>query len=258
VAPRTAFRKHLTTTPCTVTPGVVTLHTVCGSLGTRRRGVFVTGQGINRWMGWIGLAILVLFVVGFGPLSGNSPSENASGASVVNYWNAHQTIGWIQIPVIGVGLALMVLFVSQLRSVLSGSSGDAGPLPRVVYAAGIIFVADIVTLGALLHIPLLLAAHNHQAEIAKTLNFLGQNNELSFLFGMALLTLATGITILSSSVLPRWLGWVSIVIGLVCCAGPVSFFGFIAGGIWLPVLGFVIRSRTNPSRKIEQNPAAAV
>ena len=207
----------------------------------------MTGQRMNRWMGLLGLAILVLFIVGFGPLSGNSPKENASGLSLVTYWNAHQTIGWVQIPVIGVGLALMVLFVSQLRDVLHGSADDRGPLPNVVYAAGIIFVGDLVVAGALLHIPLLLAAHNHQASIAQTLNFVGQNNELLLLFGMALLTLSTGLAILTGSLLPRWLGWVSIVIGLVCCAGPFSFFGFLAGGIWLPVLGFVIRAKTKTS-----------
>ena len=159
----------------------------------------MTGQRMNRWMGLLGLAILVLFIVGFGPLSGNSPKENASGLSLVTYWNAHQTIGWVQIPVIGVGLALMVLFVSQLRDVLHGSADDRGPLPNVVYAAGIIFVGDLVVAGALLHIPLLLAAHNHQASIAQTLNFVGQNNELLLLFGMALLTLSTGLAILTGS-----------------------------------------------------------
>lgn len=207
----------------------------------------MSGQRMNRWMGWLGLAILVLFFVGFGPLSGNSPGENASGLTVVTYWNAHQTIGWAQIPVIGVGLALMVLFVSQLRDVLRGTADDRGPLPKVVYAAGVIFVADLVTAGALLHVPLLLAAHNHQAGIAQMLNFVNANNELALLFGMALLTLATGIAILTGSVLPKWLGRVSIVIGLVCCAGPIGFFGFLAGGIWLPVLGFVIRAKTKNS-----------
>ncbi|HUY07484.1 MAG TPA: hypothetical protein VMU99_09525 [Acidimicrobiales bacterium] len=207
----------------------------------------MTGQRMNRWMGLLGLAILVLFFVGFGPLSGISPKENASGLSVVAYWNAHQTIGWLQIPVIGLGLAMMVLFVSQLRDVLRDAADDLGPLPSVVYAAGIIFVSDLVVAGALLHIPLLLAAHNHQTSIAQTLNFVGLNNELLLLFGMALLTLATGIAILTGSLLPKWLGWVSVVVGLVCCAGPLSFFGFLAGGIWLPVLGFVIRAKTKTS-----------
>jgi len=202
---------------------------------------------MNRWMGLVGLAIFVLFVVGFGVLSGNSPGENASGQSLVTYWNAHQTIGWVQIPVIGLGLALMVLFVSQLRDVLSGAADDCGPLPSVAYAAGIIFVSDLVVAGALLHIPLLLAAHNHQANIAQTLNFVGLNNELLLLFGMALLTLSTGLAILTGSLLPKWLGWVSIVVGLACCAGPVSFLGFLLGGVWLPVLGFVIRARTKTS-----------
>lgn len=175
------------------------------------RGVFVTEQRMNRWLGPIGLAILVLFVVGFLVLGGNnSPGENASGAKVVAYWNAHQGIGWGQIPAIGVGLALMVLFVTLLRRFLIGSTGQSGPWPTVAFAAGLIFVADLVTLGGVLHVPLLLAAHNHQTGIAQTLNFLSQNDELGLLFGMALLTMATGIAILTGRALPRWLGWLSV------------------------------------------------
>lgn len=37
------------------------------------------------------------------------------------------------------------------------------------------------------------------------------------------------------------------VIALVCCAGPVGFFGFLAGGIWLPLLGFVVGTKTAAS-----------
>jgi len=196
-------------------------------------------------MGPIGLAIVILFVVGFAVLSGNnSPGENASGQKVITYWNAHQTIGWAQIPVIGLGLALMILFVSHLRNVLDGSADRRGPLPRVVYAAGIIFVADLVAAGGFLHVPLLLAAHNHQAAIAQTLNFVDQNNFLVLLFGIALLTLSTGLAILAGSSLPKWLGRVSIVIGLVCCAGPIFFFGLLAAVIWIPLLGFVIGAKS--------------
>jgi hypothetical protein len=204
----------------------------------------MSGQRMNRWMGLLGLIVLILLFVGFGPLSGSSPGENASGLKVIAYWNAHQTIGWAQIPVIGVGLALMVLFVSQLRNVLRGAADDRGPLPSVVYAGGLIFVADLVAAGALLHVPLLLAAHNHQAGIAQTLNFVDQNNELLFLFGIALLALSAGVAILTGSLLPKWLGWVSIAVGLVCCAGPISWFGILAFGIWIPVLGFVIQAKT--------------
>jgi hypothetical protein len=205
-------------------------------------------------MGPLGLAILILLFVGFGPLSGKNPGENASGTSVVSYYNTHQGQGWAQLYVIALGLALLVLFVSQLRRVLRGAEDKGGPLPSVVYAAGILFAGGLIASGGVDHMALLLAAHNHQAAIAQNLNFVSANNELPLIFGMALLTLATGVAILTRSALPKWLGWVSIVIGVVCVAGPIGFFGVLAGGVWLPVLGFVIgaRAKSAPQGSINE------
>jgi hypothetical protein len=112
-------------------------------------------------------------------------------------------------------------------------------LSTAVLAGGILFIAGILMAG-LTHSVLQLAAHDHQTSIAQTLNFIDSNNELPFLFGAAVTALAAGLSIVCGSNLPKWLGWLSIVIGIVCVAGPISFFGLIAFAIWLPVSGFVI------------------
>src|ERR1039458_5648303 len=111
---------------------------------------------------------------------------------------------WAQIYVIGFGLALLVLFVAQLRDVLRDTSGQR-LLPNVALAAAII-----------------LAAHNAEYAIVKTLNFVGEIDEPSCQIGLALLMLATGLCILGSreAGLSKMLGWFSQV-GVVACAGPV-------------------------------------
>ena len=119
---------------------------------------------------------------------------------------------WAQIYVIGFGLALLVRFVTQLRDVLRDTSGQR-LLPNVVFAAAIILVAGIIVDGTL-QIVMILAAHNREYAIVKTMNFVGQNNELAFLFGLALLMLATGLCILVSreAGLPKMLGWFSLLV----------------------------------------------
>ncbi|MGD0320367.1 MAG: hypothetical protein ABSC00_01990 [Acidimicrobiales bacterium] len=217
-------------------------------------------QRVTRWMGPLGLAILVLLLLGFVGLSGGSPGGNASGASVVSYYNGHQSAGWAQVYLVGLALGLMVLFVTQLREVLRGAEGRRSFLPNAVFAAGIVFVAGAVSSGVFV-VAILLAAHNHQPGIAQTLNFISSNDGLPLLFGMALLTLTTGAAILNRSSLPRWLGWLSVAIGVVTVAGPLSWFGFMASGIWLPVLGFVIASKSKTIAKpsvTDRPPAMAV
>jgi len=198
----------------------------------------VSDQRTSRWMGPLGIAIIVLIFVSFGPLSGNSPGENASGATVVSYWNAHQNQGWVSIYLVGLALAGILVWATQLRAILRDAEGRRTFLPNTAFAGGIVFVAGTVATGVI-HMTLFLAAHNHQAGIAQTLNFLDANDYLPLLFGLALLTLATGASILDRSSLPKWLGWVSVVIGVLCVAGPLSFIGLMAGGVWLAVAGFV-------------------
>ena len=201
----------------------------------------MSGQRTSRWMGPLGLAILVLIGVSFSALTPNSPGENASGATVVAYWNTsgHQAQGWLQIYLIGLALALIVVYTAQLRAILRDAEGRPSFLPNTVFAGGIIFSAATVVAGAL-HMSILIAAHNHQGNIAQMLNFVDQNDYLTFLFGMSMITMATGLAILNRSSLPKWLGWVSVVVGVLAVAGPLSFFGLIAGGIWLAVAGFVV------------------
>lgn len=192
-------------------------------------------------MGPVGIAILALIFVVFGPLSGNTPGENASGATVVSYWSTstHQDLGWLSIYMVGLALALLLVWATQLRTILRDAEGRPSFLPNTAFAGGIIFVAGTVVTG-IDHMVLIVAAHNHQASIAQSANFIDQNNYLPFLFGLSLLTLATGACILNRSSLPKWLGWVSVIIGVLCVAGPLSFFGLIASGVWLAVAGFVV------------------
>ena len=202
-------------------------------------------------MGPLGLLIVIAIVVGFGPLSGKSPGENASGASVAAYYNAHVATSWASIYVVGFGLALLILFVSQLRTVLRKAGGEQTFWPNVVFAAGIILVAGIILAGTF-QVILILAAHNHELTIVKVANFVGDNNELGFLFGIALLTLASGAAILltrSTEPLPRTLGWYSLLVGVVTCLGPLGFFGLFGFGIWLIATGFVIGTKARRSAK---------
>ena len=201
----------------------------------------MSDEHVSRWMGPIGLATVVLLFLGFGPLGGNAPGENASGASVAAYYNAHVARSWASVYVVGLGLALFVVFVSNLRSVLR-DGGRQRALPNVVFAAGILLVGGIVAAGTD-QVVLILAAHNHEYGIVKLANFFSDNNALPFLFGIALLTLAVGAAVLLNRAvpLPRTLGWYSLLVGVVSCLGPVGFFAFLFGfPIWLVATGFVI------------------
>ena len=199
-------------------------------------------SALNRWMWLIGLVAVALLFVSFGPLSSGSPAENASGVTVAHWFNTHVNQQWASIWLVGTALFLLLVFVTQLRTVLIQAGGQR-LWPNVVFASAVILIAGLVVAGSF-EVSLILASHNHQFGITHVLWFYNQNDELLVLAGMIFLTLSTGLSILlnrASAPLPKLLGWYSLLVALVGIAGPLSFLSFLFGfPIWIIATGIVI------------------
>ncbi len=199
-------------------------------------------SGMNRWLWLIGFVAVALIFVSFGPLSSGSPNENASGVSVAHWYNTHVNQQWLSIWLVGLGLFLILVYVTQLRAVLVQTGGQR-LWPNMVFASAILLVAGIIVAGSF-EITLILASHTHDYAVAHFVNFYSSNNELLFLAGLVFLTLSTGLAILlnrGASPLPKLLGWYSILVAVVGAAGPVSFFALLFGlPVWLLATGIVI------------------
>jgi hypothetical protein len=190
----------------------------------------------------IGLGAVALLFVGFGPLSSGQPSENASGVTVAHWYNTHINQQWAVVWMVGLALFLLLVFVTQLRSVLVQSGGQR-LFPNVVFASGILLFGGVIVTGSF-QITLILASHNHDYAVAHFVNFYNANSELLVLAGVVFLTLSAGLAILlnrGAAPLPKRLGWYSILVAVVAAAGPVSFFAFLFGfPIWILATGIVI------------------
>jgi hypothetical protein len=200
-------------------------------------------SSLNRWMWLIGVAIVALLIVSFGPLSSGSPNENASGVTVAHWYNTHVNQQWATVWMVGLALFLLLVFVTQFRTVLIEAGGGGQRLwPNVAFASSIVLVAGLIVLGSF-EVTLILAAHNHDYTVAHFVNFYSQNAELLFLAGIVFLSLSSGLAILlnrGATPLPKLLGWYSILVAVVGSAGPLSFFSFFGLGIWLIATGIVI------------------
>jgi hypothetical protein len=205
-------------------------------------------QRMVRWLGPLGLGFLVCVVLGFFVLSSSSsPDQNASPSAIVSYYSTHYARELATIYVIGVGLGLLAFFVSGLRIALRAASGGHSWLPTTAFVGGLLYIGGFA-LDGLIHFALLEAGYNHRPDVANTVNFISNFSQVPVFLGLTVMALATGICILAGSTLPAWLGWLSIVVGLVTVAGPVGFFGFLASPIWMTILGFTIAHRATAER----------
>jgi hypothetical protein len=189
----------------------------------------------------LGVAFVALLAVSIG-LTWSMPDNNASDASIINYYSAHggkvktaAIIGAVAVPV---GL----FFFGLLREHLS-TSRAARPYAVIALAGAVVFaVGGCMSTGLLItlsDVPTKLSGGAAQA-----LNVL--NSDLAtglFIGGLATMQLAFGVAFLVSKAFPTWLGWLTVLIGVVSLLGPLAFIGLIATGVWMLIVSAMIYPR---------------
>jgi hypothetical protein len=203
-------------------------------------------------LGLLGGAYAALFVIANFLIG--EPGSGSTGAEVVRYYHDHQTAEMVGVFAVAFAVVALMFFLASLRRTLSGTD-EGRHLASVITAGGAVYAVGLMT-GAALTVALVDAAKNDLAGTAQTLNVLGNDMWVPVVAGLAMLGLGTGVAALRSATLPKWLGWVSVVFGVMALAGPAGAIAFLVAPAWALVTGIVIirsaRATTAPGE-----PAAA-
>jgi hypothetical protein len=106
----------------------------------------------------------------------------------------------------------------------------------VLWAAGMLF-------GSTLDLAAADVGDKKLEGAAQAVNILIEASWLPFIVGIAVTLIGAGMTVLRSGVLPSWLGWIALVVGIVALAGPGGFVGFFVGPIFMLVAGILLYMR---------------
>jgi hypothetical protein len=198
----------------------------------------MNGPNSSRWLALTGPLFTVVFViVGFG-LLGSTPGEKASAQKVVDYYSSHQGRATAAALLAPLGAAILVLFGSYLRA-RAREAGATGVGPTVLIG-GVVLWGSGLLIGSTFGLTLVSASDHKQLQVAQTANVLSNDAWLPFVAGIAVTMLGAGMTVLSTRILPRWLGWVALVVGVVALLGPGGFAGFFIAPLWLLVAGIML------------------
>jgi hypothetical protein len=197
---------------------------------------------LRRWLALCGIVGPVLIVLAFTAVGGSTPDDKASAAKVVSFYRDHKNASMFAALLVAIGAVLLVLFGTRLREALRGDGLGGGLLPLAAFG-GMLILAVGLLLMAVVHFALAQAADHRFATPAQTLNVLDNNDFFILVGGMALTMLAAGIATVRQAVLPRWLGWGAIVIGILCLAGPAGFVGVLLGVVWIVVVAILLLMR---------------
>jgi hypothetical protein len=198
---------------------------------TTDRGWLVPLTGV----GFIVLGILS-FVVGGEPHSADDPVKQVVAFYVDNKDSVE--VG----AFIGVAATvLLVFFGAYLRRLLHAAAGEGEMLSLIAFA-GVVIVAVGFAIDGTILIALSESADDIDPTAVQALQALWDNDFIPIMLGVLLFLWGTGLSVIRSGVLPKWLGWLMIVLGVVGVT-PIGFVSVIAAALLVLLLSVLLSVR---------------
>ena len=198
---------------------------------------------MKRWTPLTGVAFVILLVISF-IVSGSTPDPDDSAQKVVSFYKDNDTKEIVSALIGAYAALFFVFFAGVLRGTLRRAEPEPGTLSVITFGGAVlaavgalIFAALSFTLGDL--------ADKLDPSAMQALNALSGDFFFPLSVGVSAFQIASGIATVRWGPLPKWLGWVGIVIGVVAVT-PAGFFALLVSLAWVLVASIVLATRAEP------------
>jgi len=203
-------------------------------------------SGVLERYAWVaGILFVVALVAEIVVALGVNLTQNDSAVKIANGLHAHETALTVIACLSIVYAVMFVIYLSALHNLLRGDTDRTRALGSLVLVGGVLFVTlhGVSDIGITGLVAAKLASYGaqHDPGLSYTLYLTTFALEsVGDVFG-SLFALATGVLVLRSGVLPRWLGWVSMLAGSMLFLQGFGLGGVIASfGLVLDLIGFLL------------------
>jgi hypothetical protein len=191
-----------------------------------------------------GIVFVVLLVIGFIPVGGDTPDLDASAPKIVSFYHDNQGKEIAAVILVALAALFLALFAVTLRNYLrEGDESDFYPMLALV--GGVAAVAGLLV-AAGTHLALIDGGDKGISPDAMVaLNAIDNDNFFAFTVPLAILLFgAAGSTLRTwphkgVAELPKWMGWAAVVLGVFYFT-PVGFVSFGLTGIWIIIASIVM------------------
>jgi uncharacterized protein DUF4386 len=204
-----------------------------------------------------GLGFVVLGIVSF-ILAGEPPSADDPVREIVDYYvddkDSVQAAAFVGVA----ATVLLIFFGAYLRKILRAGA-EEGEMLSLVAFMGVAIVAVGVAIDTTIGIALSEAADDIDPAAVQALQALWDNDFVPLALGVTVFLSATGLSVIRSGVLPKWLGWVMVVLG-VAGVTPIGFVSAIGAALLVLALSILlsVRARTAEATHGVGQPAGSV
>jgi hypothetical protein len=205
---------------------------------------------MNRSKEWLvpltGVAFFVVGIVSF-IIGGEPKSANEPVGEIVDFYVDNKDSVQVGAIVGAVAGLLLIFFGAYLRQVLRAAAGE-GEILSLVAFVGLVLVALGFAIDGTISFALAEAADDVEPVAVQALQALWDNDFIPIMLGVLAFLWGTGISVIRSGVLPKWLGWVMVLLGIVGVT-PIGFAAAIGAAILVLAFSilFAVRARSAPS-----------
>lgn len=191
---------------------------------------------------------MVLWILGTFLLEKDDRPEGKNTAEFVAWVETNDTAILAGAIVFGFGVVLFLWMLGSLRSRLLVAEGSTGRLASLAFGSG---VATSVCLMAI-YLPHAQAAFDHDNISDTSVDALVHQGDAFFagveLFAIPLFV-ATALASLSHAALPRWFGWLSLVLALMLAIPPIGWLAVFVGlPLWVLIVSILLVRQPRPDR----------
>jgi hypothetical protein len=199
---------------------------------------------VNGSKGWMvpltGVAFIVVAIIGF-IVSGEPKDASHPATEIVDWYVDNKDSVEIGAFIGVAATVLLIFFGAYLRTVLRAAAGGTDMLSLVSFV-GLVVVGVGFAIDATISIALAERADEIDPIAVQSLQALWDNDFVPIALGILLFLWATGISVVRSGALPKWMGWVMILFGIVALT-PIGFVSFIATAILILVISLLLAVR---------------
>jgi hypothetical protein len=187
-----------------------------------------------------GVVFIALGILAFA-IGGEPPEADEPVREIVDHYVDNKDSVEVGAVLAGLAGVFLIFFGAYLRKVLSAAEGPGGVLSAAVLVGASVMAVGIA-IDATISIALAEAVEDIDPAAVQALQALWDNDFIPIALGTAVFLFSVGISIVRHGALPKWLGWVAIVLGVVGPT-PIGFVSFLGGALWILVVSVLLTLR---------------
>src|SRR5215208_5046907 len=200
----------------------------------------------RRGLGWLvplaGVGFVVLGIISFA-VQGEPKSADDPVNEIVDFYLDNKDSILVAQVIGAIAGLLLIAFGAYLAKVLRAADEGSWVLPLLPLVGFVIMDIGFAIDGTIL-IALAEAADDIEPSSVQTLQALWDNDFLPIALGVMVFLFSFGIAAVRSGALPKWLGWVAILLGIVALIPPIGFASFIGGALLIVIVSVLLAVRT--------------